>query len=48
MKSRKDNPMKALSVIARILLGLLFGVFGLNGFLHFLPAAMPTGWQGST
>lgn len=29
--------MKAVSLIARILLGLIFVVFGLNGFLHFLP-----------
>ncbi len=26
-----------LPVIARILLGLIFFVFGLNGFLHFIP-----------
>jgi uncharacterized membrane protein YphA (DoxX/SURF4 family) len=29
--------MKTLTLIARILLGLIFLVFGLNGFLHFLP-----------
>lgn len=29
--------MKALNLIARILLGLVFVVFGLNGFLQFLP-----------
>jgi putative oxidoreductase len=29
--------MKALNLIARILMGLIFVVFGLNGFLHFLP-----------
>lgn len=29
--------MKILSVIARILMGLTFLVFGLNGFLHFIP-----------
>jgi hypothetical protein len=29
--------MKVLSLIARILLGLTFVVFGLNGFLHFIP-----------
>jgi uncharacterized membrane protein YphA (DoxX/SURF4 family) len=29
--------MKTLTIIARILLGLIFLVFGLNGFLHFLP-----------
>jgi len=29
--------MKVARLIARILLGLIFTVFGLNGFLHFLP-----------
>jgi putative oxidoreductase len=29
--------MKILILIVRILLGLIFVVFGLNGFLHFLP-----------
>ena len=29
--------MKTLSLIARILLGLVFFVFGLNGFLQFIP-----------
>ena len=34
--------MKTAVVIARALLGLIFVVFGLNGFLHFLPQpAMP-------
>ena len=28
--------MKIAGVVARILLGLMFTVFGLNGFLHFL------------
>src|ERR1700726_1569462 len=28
--------MKIVSVIARYLLGLMFTVFGLNGFLHFI------------
>ena len=33
-----------LPTIARILLGLIFFVFGLNGFLHFLPQPkMPEG-----
>jgi peptidoglycan biosynthesis protein MviN/MurJ (putative lipid II flippase) len=32
------------SLIARILLGLIFSVFGLNGFLHFIPQGpMPGG-----
>lgn len=29
--------MKILTIVARTLLGLLFVVFGLNAFLHFLP-----------
>jgi putative oxidoreductase len=29
--------MKVVVIIARILLGLMFFFFGLNGFLHFLP-----------
>jgi|SRR5208337_195689 len=29
--------MKLAATIARYLLGLIFTVFGLNGFLHFLP-----------
>jgi putative oxidoreductase len=38
--------MKVISLIARILLGLLFLVFGLNGFLNFLHMPMPTGVAG--
>jgi uncharacterized membrane protein YphA (DoxX/SURF4 family) len=38
--------MKVLSIIARILLGLIFVFFGSNGFLHFLP--MPPLPQGVT
>jgi uncharacterized membrane protein YphA (DoxX/SURF4 family) len=30
--------MKIVTLIARILLGLMFFVFGLNGFLNFIPA----------
>jgi putative oxidoreductase len=29
--------MKIVALIARLLLGLIFTVFGANGFLHFLP-----------
>lgn len=35
--------MKIAILIARVLLGLLFLVFGLNGFLHFIPMPPPTG-----
>ena len=38
--------MKTFLLISRILLGLIFLVFGLNGFLHFIPAPMPTGLAG--
>ena len=38
--------MKIAALIARILLGLLFAVFGLNGFLHFIPMQPPTGLAG--
>ena len=33
--------MKIATLIARNLLGLLFLVFGLNGFLHFIPQPPP-------
>jgi putative oxidoreductase len=37
--------MKIVSMIARILLGVMFTVFGLNGFLHFIPSpAFPPGY----
>ena len=38
--------MKTFVLISRILLGLTFLVFGLNGFLNFLPASMPDGIAG--
>jgi putative oxidoreductase len=38
--------MKIAILIARILLGLLFTVFGLNGFLHFIPMQPPAGLAG--
>ena len=33
--------MKTVSSVARILLGVVFTVFGLNGFLHFIPMGPP-------
>jgi putative oxidoreductase len=33
----KGVTMKIASTVARLLLGLMFTVFGLNGFLHFIP-----------
>ena len=39
--------MKVGSTIARFLLGLLFTVFGLNGFFHFIPTGpVPSGHAG--
>ena len=35
--------MKITALIARYLLGLIFLVFGLNGFLHFIPMPPMTG-----
>ena len=34
--------MKIASIIARYLIALVFIVFGLNGFLHFLPMMPPS------
>jgi putative oxidoreductase len=39
--------MKIVAMIARLLLGLMFLVFGLNMFLHFIPMGpMPAGLAG--
>lgn len=38
--------MKIASLISRLLLGVVFVVFGLNGFLHFIKAPMPEGIAG--
>src|SRR5271154_4058656 len=38
--------MKVASLVARYLLGFIFLVFGLNGFLHFIPMPPPTGLAG--
>jgi putative oxidoreductase len=38
--------MKIASTIARYLLGVIFLVFGLNGFLHFIPMPLPPGVAG--
>src|ERR1700680_1688731 len=39
--------MKIAALIARILLGLIFLVFGLNGFLQFIPVGtLPPGLAG--
>jgi putative oxidoreductase len=33
-------------IIAQIIFGLMFLIFGLNGFFHFIPMAPPTGLAG--
>jgi putative oxidoreductase len=38
--------MKIASLVARYLLGFIFLVFGLNGFLHFIPMPPPSGVAG--
>jgi putative oxidoreductase len=38
--------MKILTHISRFLLGLIFLIFGLNGFLHFIPMPPPSGVAG--
>ena len=38
--------MKIAALISRYLLGLIFLVFGLNGFLNFIPMPPPTGIAG--
>jgi putative oxidoreductase len=38
--------MKIAALIARILLGLIFVFFGLNGFLQFLTGPLPPGLAG--
>jgi uncharacterized membrane protein YphA (DoxX/SURF4 family) len=40
------SPLRFLPPVARVLMGLVFFVFGLNGFFHFMPEpkeAMPEG-----
>src|SRR5260370_24164855 len=44
---QKENPvMKTASTIARYLAGAIFLVFGLNGFLNFIPLPPPGGIAG--
>ncbi len=44
--ARPRSPFRYVTLGARLLLGLIFFVFGLNGFLHFIPqpkTPMPEG-----
>src|SRR5258708_40308945 len=44
---QKENPvMRTVSTIARYLAGAIFLVFGLNGFLNFIPMPPPGGIAG--
>src|SRR3954453_23053244 len=44
---QKENPvMRIVSAIARYLAGVIFLVFGLNGFLNFIPLPPPEGMAG--
>jgi putative oxidoreductase len=38
--------MKIAALIARIIMGLIFLVFGLNGFLNFMKGPLPPGLAG--
>src|SRR5579872_5162872 len=44
--SRGESVMKIASAIARYLAGVIFLVFGLNGFLNFIPLPPPGGVAG--
>jgi uncharacterized membrane protein YphA (DoxX/SURF4 family) len=45
--TEKESPvMRTASVIARYLVGVIFLVFGLNGFLNFIPLPPPGGITG--
>jgi len=44
--NERRNSMRTASTIARYLAGVIFLVFGLNGFLHFIPFPPPSGVAG--
>lgn len=44
--SAKSKAFTITAHAARVLLGSIFLVFGLNGFLHFIPMPPPTGTAG--
>jgi hypothetical protein len=46
VKQKGEPLMKTISAIARYLSGVIFLVFGLNGFLHFIPMPPPDGVAG--
>jgi putative oxidoreductase len=44
--NRRKTQMKTAFTVARYLAGVIFLVFGLNGFLHFIPLPPPSGIAG--
>jgi hypothetical protein len=44
--TERKNLMRAISAIARYVAGVVFLVFGLNGFLNFIPMPPPAGIAG--
>src|SRR5580692_1667310 len=44
--NRRTTRMKTASTVARYLAGVIFLIFGLNGFLHFIPLPPPSGVAG--
>ena len=46
VSSSKSKAFTITAHIARVILGLMFLVFGLNGFLHFITMPPPTGAAG--
>jgi uncharacterized membrane protein YphA (DoxX/SURF4 family) len=51
MLERMNTIARKLPTVARAFLGLVFTVFGLNGFLHFIPqppiSGAPAAWFGA-
>ena len=43
---KENSVMKTASTIARYLAGVIFLVFGMNGFLNFIPLPPPGGIAG--
>ncbi len=42
----KSKAFTIMAHIARVILGLIFHIMGLNGFFHFIPMPPPTGTAG--
>jgi uncharacterized membrane protein YphA (DoxX/SURF4 family) len=45
-KSGQSPAMRLITIFARVLLGLLFVIFGSNGFIHFIPMPPMSGPSG--